>query len=142
MFMESSKRCPFLQGEFHQKSFESQGIKFDFACLLRHILFNAFSDAPEKYGCLNGEYVQCRAYAERAFELSMSVPLTCPCKKIGEDQCVVTRQECDSYWIDLPDEEGEDYRRCEVFSQWFWSQKREPAVEDLKRKPEEHGTSS
>jgi len=126
--MEKSERCPFLRGEPYGEKFEGglpgrERKRFDFHCPLSGILFNVLSEFPQEHGCLNGKYLQCRTYTQRAFELSMTVPLTCPLKNSEEERCNATSKTCDRYWID-PFSEEMDYRLCEIFSDRFWQQRK------------------
>ena len=83
--------------------------------------FNVSSEFAQKHGCLDGKYIQCKAYTQRVLELSMTVPLICPLKN-QEERCNFSGKGCDHYWID-PFSEDLDYRLCETFSQWFWQQR-------------------
>jgi hypothetical protein len=131
MFRNIPRRCPFLRGKLYGKTFKGvrdkgkgqETLEFDFRCDLQGLLFNVHSQPLNEYGCLNGKFEWCECYAARVFELTIAIPLTCPIKKETKEKCSITNKECSFYWIEWLSNDDIDYRRCAVFSAWFWEKR-------------------
>lgn len=135
--MNKTKRCPFLEGKLFGKRFEGidttikevialhQHVKLDFRCSQNGVMFNHLATDCVENHCLDEEHTSCPHYSERMCELSLKIPLECPLSTIDNDKpyiknCEQTHESCDEYWIDVSDSDNGDYRKCPIFSKWFW----------------------
>ena len=132
-------RCPFLEGQCDgEKRFEGRDTshrdatgkfektKFEHECSISHVLFNSWSSYEADHGCLVGEFYSCQYYAEQVLKLSLPIPSICPLAQIDSEKdyeaytCEKSKESCDCYWLDT---DGDDYRNCDTFSKWFWTNK-------------------
>ena len=73
-------------------------------------------------GCNTKKFIGCSSYSAATYILNLGLPLACPlqCEEnkpnnCGGDKCRFAR---------LTLNEGGGYLYCDVFSQWFWGQKK------------------
>lgn len=67
--------------------------------------------------------------------LKLGLPTICPLHNIEENQCKETGEDC--FRPELDGESNIDYRLCETFSAWFWSEaKKEAPSTPVKQSPE------
>ena len=105
-FLMQKVVCPFAEFDTH---------KNDYLCVVTDII----GALPE---CLTKEYKNCQDYLRRVLELSMPMPLICPGVGEANDSCM-EQSRCSfvkDYLISLPET---DYRKCPIFSKWFWMQR-------------------
>ena len=110
------ERCPFLNGIDPPYRCDVTGEKVD-------------SLKTAEY-CF-GNFRECYDYAEKILRLSLTVPRICPLlepERYEADgsiygKCKITGKPCEVGWINLVLDE--DYRECDIFSNWFWETRKE-----------------